>query len=100
MKLLPTLLSLTLVLSTASSCATYTKQAVASDEKITTSKTTKAEMSYEHFTLPNGLNVYLTKNDQTPRFRAEFAVRTGSKRDHSDATGIANYLEHMLFKET
>lgn len=50
------------------------------------------------FELDNGLRVYLTENPETPRFYAEIAVRTGSKNDPADATGLAHYLEHLLFK--
>ncbi|HLT63465.1 MAG TPA: insulinase family protein [Pseudohongiella sp.] len=50
------------------------------------------------FELDNGLRVYLTRNDQEPRFYAEIAVRAGSKQDPADATGLAHYLEHLLFK--
>ena len=50
------------------------------------------------YQLDNGLTVYLTQNKEEPRFYAEIAVRAGSKHDPQDATGIAHYLEHMLFK--
>lgn len=50
------------------------------------------------FELDNGLRVYLTQNAQEPRFYAEIAVRAGSKQDPADATGLAHYLEHLLFK--
>ncbi len=50
------------------------------------------------YTLDNGLEVYLTANHEEPRFYAELVVRAGSKHDPQDATGIAHYLEHMLFK--
>lgn len=50
------------------------------------------------FELDNGLRVYLTENHQEPRFYAEIAVRAGSKHDPADATGLAHYLEHLLFK--
>ena len=50
------------------------------------------------FQLDNGLKVYLTENHETPRFYAEIAVRAGSKHDPADATGLAHYLEHLLFK--
>ena len=57
-------------------------------------------MAVEIYQLNNGLTVYLTENHQTPRFYAEISVRAGSKHDPSDSTGIAHYLEHMLFKGT
>ena len=50
------------------------------------------------YQLDNGLTIYLTQNKEEPRFYAEIAVRAGSKHDPQDATGIAHYLEHMLFK--
>ena len=52
------------------------------------------------YTLPNGLTVYLTVNKNEPRIQTFVAVRAGSKDDPSDATGLAHYLEHMLFKGT
>ncbi len=52
------------------------------------------------YQLGNGLSVYLSANHQEPRFHAEIAVRAGSKHDPAEATGIAHYLEHMLFKGT
>lgn len=50
------------------------------------------------YELDNGLRVYLTQNPEEPRFYAEIAVRAGSKQDPADATGLAHYLEHLLFK--
>ncbi len=50
--------------------------------------------------LSNGLTVYLSPNTQTPRVAANIAVRAGSKNDPADSTGMAHYLEHMLFKGT
>jgi zinc protease len=52
------------------------------------------------FRLDNGLTVYLTENHETPRFYAEISVAAGSKNDPPDATGLAHYLEHLLFKGT
>mgnify|MGYP005689974307 CR=1 FL=1 len=49
------------------------------------------------YELDNGLRVYLTENHEEPRFYAEIAVRAGSKHDPADATGLAHYLEHLLF---
>jgi len=50
--------------------------------------------------LPNGLTVYLSPNKGVPRVTAWITVRAGSKNDPADSTGIAHYLEHMLFKGT
>ncbi len=55
-------------------------------------------MAVHIYQLENGLTVYLTRNQETLRFYAEIAVRAGSKTDPADATGLAHYLEHLLFK--
>ncbi len=52
------------------------------------------------YTLKNGLKVYLARNTETPRIQTYIAVRTGSNRDPKDNTGLAHYLEHMMFKGT
>lgn len=52
------------------------------------------------FTLKNGLKVYFTQNKQAPEFYSEIVVRAGSKHEPTDATGLAHYLEHLLFKGT
>ena len=49
-------------------------------------------------TLKNGLTVYVTRNPEIPRFYTEIAVRAGSKHDPAQNTGLAHYLEHLLFK--
>lgn len=52
------------------------------------------------YTLKNGLKVYLSQNKDDPRIQTYIPVRTGSSNDPSDNTGLAHYLEHMLFKGT
>jgi predicted Zn-dependent peptidase len=52
------------------------------------------------YTLDNGLKVYLSVYKDAPRVQTFIAVRAGSKNDPADATGLAHYLEHMLFKGT
>ena len=52
------------------------------------------------YTLDNGLTVYLSDYDDAPRIQTYLAVRAGSKNDPHNATGLAHYLEHMVFKGT
>jgi predicted Zn-dependent peptidase len=52
------------------------------------------------YTLDNGLKVYMTVYKDAPRIQTYIAVKAGSKNDPADATGLAHYLEHMLFKGT
>jgi len=52
------------------------------------------------YTLDNGLTVYLSDYDDAPRIQTYLAVRAGSKNDPATATGLAHYLEHMVFKGT
>ena len=52
------------------------------------------------YTLDNGLRVYMTVYKNAPRIQTYIATRAGSKNDPADATGLAHYLEHMLFKGT
>ncbi|MDR3260450.1 MAG: insulinase family protein [Tannerella sp.] len=52
------------------------------------------------YTLENGLKVYLSKNTDEPRIQTVIAVKVGSKDDPRDNTGLAHYLEHMMFKGT
>lgn len=52
------------------------------------------------YTLKNGLKVYLSVNKEQPRIQTYIVVKTGSKNDPADVTGLAHYLEHMVFKGT
>ncbi|GAB4208721.1 MAG: insulinase family protein [Bacteroidia bacterium] len=52
------------------------------------------------YTLPNGMKVYLSPYHAQPKIFTMIAVKAGSKYDPADATGLAHYLEHMLFKGT
>lgn len=52
------------------------------------------------YTLENGLKVYLSVYKDEPRFQSMIGVKAGSKNDPADHTGLAHYLEHMLFKGT
>ncbi|TDX93169.1 M16 family metallopeptidase [Chryseobacterium daecheongense] len=52
------------------------------------------------YTLKNGLKVFLAQNFDAPRIQTFIPVRTGSNNDPADNTGLAHYLEHMMFKGT
>jgi predicted Zn-dependent peptidase len=52
------------------------------------------------YALDNGLTVYLSENHEKPEFYAEIVVRAGYKHDPAETTGLAHYLEHLLFKGT
>lgn len=52
------------------------------------------------YTLDNGLKVYLSVNNEKPRIQTYIAVRTGSRNDPAETTGLAHYLEHLMFKGT
>lgn len=52
------------------------------------------------YTLDNGLKVYLSDYKNAPRIQTCIAVRAGGKNDPADNTGLAHYLEHMMFKGT
>ena len=50
------------------------------------------------YTLENGLKVYLSKFENAPRVHIFTAVKAGGKNDPENNTGLAHYLEHMMFK--
>ncbi|MCT4629177.1 pitrilysin family protein [Winogradskyella sp.] len=52
------------------------------------------------YTLENGLKVYLSQNSEEPKIQTYIAVRAGSNYDPKQSTGLAHYLEHMVFKGT
>ena len=62
-------------------------------------------ISYSHdamkvriYTLDNGLKVYLSVYKDAPRIQTLIPVRVGSKNDPAETTGLAHYLEHLMFK--
>ncbi|TDG35278.1 insulinase family protein [Pedobacter changchengzhani] len=52
------------------------------------------------YTLKNGLTVILSQNNKEPSIVYKMAVRAGSNTDPRTNTGLAHYLEHLLFKGT
>jgi len=57
-------------------------------------------LKVETYQLPNGLTVYLNEDHNMPMVYGLVAVKGGAKRDPGNATGIAHYFEHIMFKGT
>lgn len=68
--------------------------------KSANSQVEKQALKTEIYTLRNGLTVYLNEDPSLPNIFGALAVKGGSKRDPADATGIAHYFEHIMFKGT
>jgi len=86
-----------LVIAAGALCFAFSTQA---EYKRINKPNPKDLMDVHIYELDNGLTVYLTENHETPRFYAEISVRAGSKHDPATGTGLAHYLEHLLFKGT
>lgn len=52
------------------------------------------------YTFKNGLQLWVSVVKDKPRVQSLICVKAGSKNDPADATGLAHYLEHMVFKGT
>ncbi len=57
-------------------------------------------LNVETYTLDNGLTIFLNEDHSVKKIFGAVAINAGSKNDPADATGIAHYLEHLLFKGT
>ncbi|MCG8701928.1 MAG: insulinase family protein, partial [Bacteroidales bacterium] len=57
-------------------------------------------MRFEHFQLDNGLTVLAEINDSALSTALGFFVRTGSRDETPEVSGVSHFLEHMLFKGT
>lgn len=62
--------------------------------------TTSAMAQTTSYKLKNGLTIILNEDHQQPSIYGCVVTKSGSKDDPSDATGLAHYLEHVLFKGT
>ena len=57
-------------------------------------------LKVETFYLDNGLKVVLCEDHSAPTIHGMVYVHAGSKNDPLDATGMAHYFEHIMFKGT
>ncbi len=60
----------------------------------------KDPLNVRVYTLNNGLKVYLSQYKAQPRIQTQIAVKAGGKNDPATNTGLAHYLEHIMFKGT
>jgi predicted Zn-dependent peptidase len=103
-------LSLALVLATTTTFAQTAKPAVKKPTSMANDTKGVPSLNFEYalndpfkariYTLKNGLKVYMTVYKNAPRIQTYIAVKAGSKNDPANATGLAHYLEHMVFKGT
>jgi zinc protease len=56
------------------------------------------EMKVRHFTLGNGLRVYVLEDHSTPMFSLHIAYHVGSRDEQPGRSGFAHLFEHMMFK--
>lgn len=85
-------------------------QACTSEKKYETKTETSNGYTYEYvtndplkvriYTLKNGLKVYLSQYNIEPRIMTSIAIKAGGKFDPANTTGLAHYLEHIMFKGT
>lgn len=57
-------------------------------------------MKVRIYTLKNGLKVYLSRYTEAPRIYTMIGVNAGGRNDPAQTTGLAHYLEHIMFKGT
>ena len=88
-KIIPTLLLLIGILFSATAQKTYCYETIEGDP-----------FGTKIYTLSNGLKVYMSVYKDAPRIQTYIAVRAGSKNDPHETTGLAHYLEHLMFKGT
>ena len=57
-------------------------------------------LNVKKIVLENGFTVFLNQDPNAKDVYGAVVVKAGSKNDPADATGMAHYLEHLLFKGT
>ena len=58
------------------------------------------KISYEKYTLDNGLQVVLRQDKTTPTVAVAIQYHVGSSREKPGATGFAHLFEHLLFQRS
>ena len=97
-RLLTTMLLLCFIFSCSST--KYTKELKTDKNGYSYEQVTNDPLKTKIYTLKNGLTVILSENKDEPRAMGLIGVRAGSINDPVETTGLAHYLEHLMFKGT
>ena len=62
--------------------------------------TAQNDLKVETFYLSNGLKVIAAESHDQPKIHGAVVVHAGSKNEDLNATGVAHYFEHIMFKGT
>lgn len=89
------LLMIILTIIIALSITLHRKSSTSAQKSLLTHRPFMDSRDYSFFTLKNGLNVLLVKEDNPEKIGAAISVSVGSKNDPID--GTAHFLEHLLF---
>ena len=101
LRLLFAILCLGIIFSCSKPAApTYRKETITDKNGYSYDQVTNDPTKTRIYTLKNGLKVYLSVNKDEPRAQGLIATRAGSINDPTETTGLAHYLEHMMFKGT
>ena len=64
------------------------------------SKVAFAEFKPQHYTLKNGLEIVVIENNKVPAVAHSIWYKVGSADEPIGKSGIAHFLEHLMFKGT
>jgi zinc protease len=92
--------SLALLAACASDSGTDARKALYDDDAVTATTPDGFALTYEKFTLDNGLEVILHVDDSDPIVAFSTVVHVGSNREVPGRTGFAHFFEHMAFNDS
>ncbi|MFW6269382.1 MAG: M16 family metallopeptidase [Bacillota bacterium] len=79
---------------------TFVGMNVISNSAIAVEREFIPEIDYKHFELDNGFEIYVVEDDNIPVINYSLYYDVGSINEESGKTGMAHFLEHMMFLES
>lgn len=70
------------------------------EEEVVEAKNNALKIDYDMYSLDNGLDVILHKDDSDPIVSVGILFHVGSNREVPGRTGFAHFFEHMLFQNS